>query len=56
MAGPLQNPARATSGTRHDPLERWTFTYDRFFYDQPVRLEVSIVLGISDRALQGFVN
>src|SRR5437867_13420089 len=56
MTGPLQNPAGATPGTRHDPLERWAFAYDRFFHDQSVRFEIGIVLGISDRALQRLVN
>src|SRR5438552_2524384 len=56
MTGPLQNPARATPGTRHNPLERRTFAYNRFFYDQPVRLEVCVVLGISDRTFQCLVD
>src|SRR4029450_11724145 len=56
MTGPLQNPARATPGTRHDPLERRAFAYDRFFYDQSVRLEVCVVLGISDRTFQCLVD
>ena len=33
VTGPLQNPARAATSTRHDPLERGAFTYHGLFYD-----------------------